>query len=113
MGQPPSDDLRVPTTELEDTEAAADGFHYVLARERGYRWGGWCGRAAGPVPARAVLLLRHAPRCAVRPGGRAGLQAGAGAHARGAVPGAGVPPRPRRVYDAVNSGEVVIARLRL
>jgi hypothetical protein len=61
MSQPPSDDLRVPTTELEDIEAAADGFHYVLARERRHRWGGWCGRAAGPVPARAVLLLRHAP----------------------------------------------------
>src|SRR5215469_3716437 len=96
MSQPPPDDLRVPSTDPEDTEAAADGFHYVLARERRRGWGGWRGRAAGPVPARAVLLPRHAPGRAVRRGGRAGMPARAGADARGAVPGAGVPPRPRR-----------------
>jgi hypothetical protein len=44
MSQPPSDDLRVPTKELEDDEAATDGFHYVLARERRP---GWAADAAG------------------------------------------------------------------
>src|ERR1700759_5526811 len=94
MGQPPSDDLRVPTKELEDTEAAADGFHYVLARGRGRGRAG--DGAAGGAPARAVLLAGATPGCAVRSVRRPGVPAGTGAHAGGAVAGAGVPPRSRR-----------------
>ena len=38
----------------------------------------------------------QAPGCAVRAGRCGAVQAGPGAHAGGAVAGAGVPPRPRR-----------------
>jgi hypothetical protein len=51
---------------------------------------------SGGVPRRAVPVPGQAPGCAVRAGRRGAVPAGAGAHAGGAVAGAGVPPRPRR-----------------
>lgn len=96
-GRPPRHHRRVPPTELDDDDGGGRGFQYGVGwgwRRRRWRRSG--AGAAGRVPPGAVRVPGQAAGCAVGDVRCPAVQAGPGAHAGGAVAGAGVPPRSRR-----------------
>src|SRR5215472_4609973 len=90
--RPPHDDLRVPTTELEDT-GGGRGVQYRVAGGGSRAAAGRCqgARAAGRVPPRVVPVLHRAGGCVVRAGGRGAVRRWAGEDPGGAVAGGRAP----------------------